>query len=191
MINTFQNFQASAGEQLHRLWGWYLALGVLMVGLGAYCIYAETAATLAAVLMLGGILIAAGLAYVVALFTLRPNFGHGLLMLLTAAFNVIVGLMLIRHPEVGALTLTMLISALLIVAGTFRFFTALWAQMPGYGWLAFSGALSAILGILLWAQWPVSAFWFIGFAIGAAFIFDGVAWCSLALKFKNVTTQHA
>lgn len=191
MIDMIQKLQASAEEELHRQWGWYLALGILMVALGGYCIYAETAATLASVIVLGGILLVAGVAYVIALFALRPNFGHGLLMLLAAVFYGIVGLMLIEHPAIGALALTMFIAALLVVAGTFRFFSALWLQLPGYGWSAFAGVLSVLLGILLWAQWPISAFWFIGFAVGVALFFDGVAWCSLALKFKSVTPQHA
>ena len=191
MINIVQTLQARAEEELHRQWGWYLALGIVTVALGGYCIYAETAATLAAVLILGGILIAGGVAYVVALFALRPNFGHGLLMLLTAALDVVVGLTLIRHPEVGALMLTLFIAAFLIVAGTFRFFSSLWLQLPGYGLAAFSGALAVLLGISLWAQWPISGFWFIGFAVGVMFIFDGLAWCSLGLKFKSVAPQHA
>ena len=191
MINIVQTLQARAEEELHRQWGWYLALGIVTVVLGGYCIYAETAATLAAVLILGGILIAGGVAYVVALFALRPNFGHGLLMLLTAALDVVVGLTLIRHPEVGALMLTLFIAAFLIVAGTFRFFSSLWLQLPGYGLAAFSGALAVLLGISLWAQWPISGFWFIGFAVGVMFIFDGLAWCSLGLKFKSVAPQHA
>ena len=191
MLGLLQQLQASVEEELHRQWGWYLALGILMVALGGYCIYAETAATLAAVLILGGILIAGGVAYVVALFAVRPNFGHGLLMLLAAALDVVVGLTLIRHPEVGALMLTLFIAAFLIVAGTFRFFSSLWLQLPGYGLAAFSGALAVLLGISLWAQWPISGFWFIGFAVGVMFIFDGLAWCSLGLKFKSVAPQRA
>ncbi|MBV8721067.1 MAG: HdeD family acid-resistance protein [Candidatus Eremiobacteraeota bacterium] len=191
MIGLLENLQASAAEELHRQWGWYLALGLLTVALGVYCIYAETAATMASVIMLGGILIAVGVFYVVALLAARPNFGHGLLMLLTAAFDVFVGLTLIRHPELGALAVTLFIAGLLIVAGAFRFFSALWLQLPQYGWAAFSGVLSVVLGILLWAQWPISAYWFIGFALGLTLVFDGAAWCSLALKFKSVTPQHA
>jgi uncharacterized membrane protein HdeD (DUF308 family) len=191
MINLLQSLQSSAEEELHRQWGWYLGLGILMVVLGGYCIYAETAATVASVLILGGILIAAGAAYVAALFALRPNFGHGLLMLLMAALYVFVGLSLIKHPELGALTLTLFIAAFLMISGTFRFFSSLWLQLPGYGWAAFSGALSVLLGILLWAQWPISGFWFIGFAVGVAFVFEGIAWSSLGLKFKSVTPQHA
>lgn len=191
MINVLQNLRANAEEELHRKWGWYLAFGILMVALGGYCIYAETAATLASVLVLGGVLIASGAAYVVALFMVRPNLGHALVMLLTAALNVIVGLMLLQHPELGALALTLFIATLLIVGGAFRLFSSLSLQLPGYGWAAFSSAFSILLGVLLWAQWPVSAFWFIGFAVGVSFLFDGFSWCSLGLKFKSVTPQHA
>jgi len=43
-----------------------------------------------------------------------------------------------------------------------------------------------ILGILLWVQWPVSALWFIGFAVGVSLIFDGAAWTSLAMRLRSV-----
>ena len=191
MIKFFQDLQASAEEEFRRQWGWYLALGVLMIALGGYCIYAETAATLASVMILGGVLIAAGATYVVALFTLRPNVGHALPMLLMAVLYGIAGLLLLTHPEVGALVLTLFIASFLIVSGTFRFFSALWFQLPGFGWAAFAGALNVILGVMLWAQWPVSAAWFIGFAVGVAFVFDGAAWCSLAMRFRSAAPLHA
>src|SRR5581483_4822925 len=104
---------------------------------------------------------------------------------LAGIFELIVGLILIEHPALGALTITLFIAVLLIVGGVFRFFSALWFRMPHYGWVAFSGVVSIVLGLLLWAQWPVSALWFIGFAVGVSLIFDGIAWASLALRLKR------
>jgi uncharacterized membrane protein HdeD (DUF308 family) len=45
--------------------------------------------------------------------------------------------------------------------------------------------LSCILGVLLWAQWPISALWFIGFIVGLNFIFTGAWLSSLAFRLKN------
>jgi len=66
----------------------------------------------------------------------------------------------------------------------FRFVSALWLRFPQYGMAAVSGVITFILGILLWAKWPSSALWFIGFAVGSNFIFVGLAWSSMALKLK-------
>lgn len=193
MINLFQSVQAAVEEDAHRRWGWYLALGILLVIVGAYCIYSQTVATLASVIALGILLVIAGIGYVVAMFSARAGAGYAFLLLLAAAFNVIVGLMLIEHPEIAALGLTLLIATLLVVGGVFRFFSAIWFHMPQYGWAAFGGILAVLLGLALWAQWPFSASWFIGFAVGLNFLFDGITWCAMALRVKSIATplQHA
>jgi uncharacterized membrane protein HdeD (DUF308 family) len=36
-------------SQAHKLWGWYVTLGIVLIVLGIYAIWAETAATLASV----------------------------------------------------------------------------------------------------------------------------------------------
>lgn len=166
-----------------RQWGWYLALGIVMILVGIYALYAEGLATLASVFAVGVALVIAGIAQIVAAFMARGA-GHVIVLLLVGFLDIIVGWALLQHPVIGALAITLLIAALLIFGGIFRFVSALWLQVPNYGWVAASGAISFILGILLWMQWPVSAFWFIGFAVGLNFIFAGIAWTSLGLRLR-------
>jgi uncharacterized membrane protein HdeD (DUF308 family) len=111
--------------------------------------------------------------------------GHIILTLLIGVLDIIVGLMLMEHPALGAVTITLFVAALLVFSGVFRFFSALWLQMPQYGWIALSGVISIILGILLWTQWPISAIWFIGYAVGLSFVFEGIAFSSLALRLRS------
>ena len=165
-------------------WGWYLALGVVLMLVGLYCIWAEGLATAASVLVLGAILFVAGISQIIGAFMTRGA-GHVILMLLVGVLDIVVGLMLIEHPAIGALTITLFIAAILVFSGIFRFFSALWLQMPQYGWIALSGVISIVLGILLWTQWPISAFWFIGFAVGLSFFFEGVAFTSLAFRLRS------
>jgi uncharacterized membrane protein HdeD (DUF308 family) len=40
----------------------------------------------------------------------------------------------------------------------------------------------------LWAQWPISAVWFPGFAVGVNFIFAGIAWAAMGLRLRGGTT---
>jgi uncharacterized membrane protein HdeD (DUF308 family) len=112
--------------------------------------------------------------------------GHVILLLLVGFLDIIVGFALLQHPAIGALAITLLLAALFLFGGIFRFVSALWLQFPSYGWVAASGVISFILGVLLWMQWPVSAFWFIGFAVGLNFIFAGIAWTALSLKLKSL-----
>lgn len=169
--------------QARKDWGWYVALGVLLILVGIYAIWAEGAATLASVFALGIVLLIAGIGQLVAAFMARGA-GHVILLLLVGVLDVIVGLMLLEHPIGGALVVTLLLAALLVFGGVFRFVSALWLQFPNYGWVALSGVLSTILGLLLWAQWPISAIWFIGFVVGLNFIFAGISWTWLGWRLK-------
>jgi uncharacterized membrane protein HdeD (DUF308 family) len=170
-------------EAAHRQWGWYLALGVVMILVGIYAIYADGLATLASVVAIGVVLLIAGVAQIISAFMARGA-GHVILLLLVGFLDLIVGFALLQHPTIGALAITLLLAAIFLFGGIFRFVSALWLQVPNYGWVAASGAITFILGLLLWMQWPVSAFWFIGFAVGLNFIFSGIAWSSMALKLK-------
>ena len=171
--------------QAHKEWGWYMALGIVLILTGVYAIYAGEAATIASVLVLGIVLLIAGVAQIVGAFMVRGA-GHVILSLLVGVLDIVVGLMLVQHPGIGALTITLLLAALLVFGGIFRFVSALWLQFPQYGWVAFSGLVSFVLGVLLWLQWPISAVWFIGFVVGLNFLFAGFAWSSLAWKLKSL-----
>jgi len=167
------------------MWGWYLALGIALILLGAYCIYAYISATFASVWAIGVVLMLSGVAQIVAAFMSRTA-GHIILLLLVGALDIFVGLALVEHPEFGALVLTLFLAVLFVFGGIYRFVASLWLQFPQYGWAAFSGLVSIALGFLLWMQWPVSALWFIGFAVGVNLIIAGIAWSALSLKLKNV-----
>ena len=175
---------AEAVGDARKHWGWYLALGVVLMLVGLYCIWAEGLATVGSVIVLGAILFVAGISQIVGALMTRGA-GHIILTLLVGVLDIIVGLMLLEHPALGALTITLFVAALLVFGGIFRFFSALWLQMPQYGWIALSGVISIILGILLWTQWPFSAFWFIGYAVGLSFFFQGIAFTSLAFRLRS------
>ncbi len=168
-----------------REWGWFLALGLALIACGAVAILYQGASTIAATGAIGAILIFAGVFQLLLVFQARGA-GHVILYLLMGVLDIVVGLAVIEHPGAGALLLTLVVAIYLVVGGIFRAIFALWMQFPQYGWAAFSGVLAAVLGVLLWVQWPTSATWFIGFAVGVNFIFMGVGYCAFALRLRNV-----
>ena len=176
---------ATSVERAHRYWGWYLAAGIALIVLGAIAIGSETLATLASVVALGSVLFVTGIVQLVTAFAARGA-GHVILWLLTGILDAIIGVILIQHPGIGALSLTLIVAALLMFGGVYRFITALWLQFPNYGWIAASALLSFVLGILLWTEWPISALWFLGFAVGCSLIFNGFSCSALALKLKSL-----
>lgn len=180
----FAHNLASETEALHREWGWMLAIGILEIIVGVYALTSQITATLASVVALGVVLLVVGIAEIVGAFRAHGA-GHVILFLLGGLLNIVVGLALVTHPVVGALVVTLLVAAMLVVAGIFRFWGALALQFPHYGWAALSGVLSFILGVLLWAQWPSTATWFIGFIVGLNFIFTGIWLASIALAARR------
>lgn len=172
-------------DTIRKEWGWFLVLGLSLIVLGVFAIVYEEIATLASISALGILLVLAGAMQLAAAFGARGA-GHVVLYLLFGLLEMLVGFVLIGHPIGGALLVTLTLSVYLIFSGTCRFVYALWSQLPNYGWAAFAGLVSALLGVLLWMQWPSSAVWFLGFAVGVNFIFAGTSWTALALKLRNV-----
>lgn len=169
----------------HKDWGWFLALGIALIVLGAAAIVYETYSTIASVIALGVFIFLGGVMQLFAAFQTRGA-GHVILYLLVGVLELVVGFILWDEPAAGALAVTLVLAVYFMFSGIFRLIYSLWMQFPHYGWAAFSGLITFVLGILLWAQWPTSAFWFLGFAVGVNFILFGISWCALALNLKSI-----
>ncbi len=164
-------------------WGWFLALGIGLIVLGVVSVVYESSATLASVITLGVIIMVAGILQIAGAFQARGA-GHVILYLLAGVLDLVVGFVLVYYPGAGALAVTLVLAVYLLFGGIFRTIYALWAQFPQYGWAVFASLVTAALGFLLLAQWPTSAFWFLGFAVGVNLILLGVSWSALAFKLK-------
>jgi len=177
-----------SAPDIQKNWGWYLAVGIAMIALGIYAIYAEHSATTVSIVLLGVILALAGASEIVLAFMMR-NAGHMFLMLLVGVLYVVAGVMLCQHPEAGAQAVTLLLGVMFVFDGIYRLVAALWLQFPQWGWYAVGGVVSVVLGVMLWMQYPNSAAWFIGFAVGVNLVFAGTAWCAFAIRVKNGPLQ--
>ena len=175
-------------EEIRRSWGWFLALGILLTILGMACIAFDVAATFTTVLIFGWMLLIGGVFALVQAFTVGTWSGF-FLYLLSALFRGVTGYMLIRYPIVGAETLTLVLASFFIVSGLFRAIGFSMAKFPRWGWAVFSGIVTAVLGVMLLVQIPVSGIWFIGFAVGVDLIVDGVAVTSFASAIHHLPKE--
>jgi uncharacterized membrane protein HdeD (DUF308 family) len=176
---------AAGLEEIHDSWGWFVALGISLIVLGAVCILSEVTTTLVTVLVFGWLLLVGGVFALIQAFRTRSWSGF-LLCLLSALLRGFTGYLLIRYPISGALSLTLLLASFFIVGGTFRAVGAGALQFPRWGWAVFSGIVSVALGVMLLMQLPTSSLWFIGFAIGIDFIFDGTSFIALGTALRGV-----
>ena len=164
-------------------WGWVLAVGIVLIALGAAAIVFESKATVASVVALGAIICIGGIFQLIAAFEARGA-GHVILYLLMGVLELVVGFVLIEDPGAGAVSLTLVLAVYFMFGGIYRAIFALWMQFPGYGWYVLSGIVSVALGVMLLAQMPSASTWFLGFAVGVNFIIYGIAWSAFAFKLK-------
>jgi uncharacterized membrane protein HdeD (DUF308 family) len=160
---------------------WFLCLGVALIVLGTIAIGSSELMTMVSVIFLGWLLIFAGLFEVVHGFARRAWSGF-FINLMGGLLYAVTGLLMVSHPGIAAVTLTLMIAMALIVAGTFRIFVALTTQIHHRAWLVLNGAISLFLGFAIMSSWPVSGLWVIGLFIGIDMIFDGWTEVMLALS---------
>lgn len=171
-------------EVLSKNWGWLLGLGILMIILGMVAIAMPKPATLAVQVALGWILVIGGIAEGIHAFMAQGWRGF-LLELLSAILYLVVGVLLLVNPVAGALALTVVLAVFLIVEGIFKIIMAMRVRdHRGWGWLLASGILSAILGFMIWAEWPASGLWVIGLLVGIQLLFTGWSLVMLALAAR-------
>lgn len=166
--------------ELRRDWGWFLALGILLIIVGLIAIGSAFIATFVSVVFLGWLLIIGGVMQLFSAFKMRAR-QHLFLQLLFGILALVVGILLIANPMSGALTVTLVLAIYFIVSGAFRIGATLGVRYPHWGWYLFSGIVTFVLGVILWWRLPVVGLWFLGFAVGLDMIFHGWSWVALSL----------
>jgi membrane protein HdeD len=152
--------------------GWDIVLGVLSVIAGIIALGHVALASAISVLFLGWTILFGGVALAVGALVGWKDPGRRWDLAL-GALLFLVGLGFVRNPGVGLLTLTLLAGSLLLVGGIVRLVAAFQPGAPR-ALLLLSGAVTLLLGFMVFAQWPVSALWFLGTILGIELILEGI-----------------
>ncbi len=169
-------------------WWMILLLGIAMVILGLVAIFTPLAMAVAISKLVGVVLLLAGIFQAVHAIRQHDAAGKVVLGLVVAAFYFIAGLILLAYPFAAVLTFTLFLAGFFVVAGVFKIIEAFEIRgMTGWGWVLASGILSFILGVLIWARWPSSAFWAIGLLVGIDLLFMGWAMIALSLSLHALS----
>ena len=172
-------------QELRREWGWFMALGILLIVIGVLAIGSAFIATLVSVLFLGWLLIIGGILQLFSAFRMRAH-RHLFLELLFGLLALVVGIMLIARPAAGAVTVTLLLSIYFIVSGAFHIGASLGVRYANWGWRLLSGIVTFVLGVILWWRLPLIAYWFLGFAVGLDMLLHGWSWVMLSFMARKV-----
>ena len=169
---------------------WFLVIGIALVILGMIAIGYAVEMTIVSVVFLGWLLIIGGIFEVIHGFSRRQWSGF-FINLLGGVLYAVAGVVMIANPALAAVSLTLLIAIILIVAGVFRLIVAFSRPLHHRGWLILNGVISIVLGIMIWRSWPVSGLWVIGMFVGIDMIFDGWTEIMLALSARNLPASSA
>jgi uncharacterized membrane protein HdeD (DUF308 family) len=155
--------------------GWSLFTGFLTAAIGgAMIIYPMVTATVST-LFFGWALIVAGAAQAIFAFT-SETAGNFFLKLLLGILYGIAGIALVAFLPAGVLTLTAAIGIMLIAQAIIEMVLAFSLPVAeGRGSFVASSIASALLGILILAEWPSSAVWAIGTLVGVAVLINGIS----------------
>ena len=174
-------------------WRLFLFQGVVMIILGGLAVAEPFVATIAVDIYVGWLFLISGIVGLIAMFSARdvPAF---LWTLLTAALSLAVGVMLIWKPIEGAVSLTIVLTALFIAEGIFQIVASFTYRdvVPGsWGWMLASGIADLILAAIIIFSWPVSAGWFPGLLVGVNLLTSGIAVVVVAIEGRNVVRSLA
>ncbi|TLU64589.1 HdeD family acid-resistance protein [Thalassotalea litorea] len=161
-----------------------MAFGILIVILGILAMVAPMIAGMSIAVMVGLILLFAGIVQIV--FALKAqSFGSGLLKFLFGGISVLGGLFMMIMPAMGLITLTIVLLVYFIIEGIFTIIIAFqYKPQQGWGWMLFSGVVTLVLAWMIWKSWPVSGAWAVGILVGVRLLFSGfsIIFTSMATK---------
>lgn len=177
-------------EEVKSSWGWFLALGIILILLGTVAIGRACLFTEVSVFFFGWLMIGAGAVQAIHAFWRERGWGGFFIDLLMGVLYVVVGFMVVANPGATAVALTLLIAMFLIFEGIFRMVAAVSVRYPNWGWMLLCGGVSLLLGILIWRQWPLSGIWVIGLFVGIQMILNGWSLVMLGLAAKSLPVEQ-
>ena len=165
--------------------GWIVALGVVYLLTGFIALGSVVMATVASVLVVGVMMIIAGVAEVFSAFQIK-SWGKFLLWVLLGVLYIIAGFVTFENPLLAAALLTLILGASLVVSGVMRTILAFsMKRETPWIWVLLSGVITLLLGLLILAHWPVSGLYILGLFLGIDLIMAGAAWIALGFGLRH------
>ncbi|HXZ22473.1 MAG TPA: HdeD family acid-resistance protein [Pseudolabrys sp.] len=182
-----QGIQRAAATIMHEHWVLFLIEGIVLLILGAIAVVVPPIATLAVTFLFGWLILISGVVGLVTTFWMRhaPGFWWSLL---SAVLGIVVGVMLLASPVIGALSLTFVLISFFLIEGAVTIMFALdhRRELSGqWGWMLFSGIIDLVLAAMILAGLPSTAAWAIGLLVGINMIFGGAALIAMALHARK------
>ena len=174
----------SSSEPLRAKSGWIIALGVVYLVAGIVALSSVAFATAITVLLVGVMMIVAGVAEVLNAFQFK-SWGKFLLWVLLGALYVVAGILTFENPLLTAKLLTLMLGAFLVASGIAKIVLAFSMEAGSSSVVVvLAGVVTLLVGFVIMAQWPVGSLYILGIFLAVDLIFTGVGWISVGLGLK-------
>ena len=181
-IQPARDMAAGLRRSIHAHWRAFMAEGVLLVVLGFAAIALPLFAGLTTAILLGWVLLVAGLVGLVATMRTRGA-GAFTWSLLSACVALAAGVVLLINPLVGLVTLTYVLIAYFVADGVFSVARALSHRRELAGrweWMLVSGLVDFVLAAVIISGLPGSFLWVVGMLVGIDLVIGGVSLIGMA-----------
>ena len=163
-----------------------ILFGVILFAGGVLAVANPLAASLAVSTLVGVLLLVSGAAQLWVAFA-DAKVPHRIWTAISALIALVAGVSLLANPLQGLISLTLLIGALFLVGGGIRLAMAFRQRDTLVFWaLLLSGAASAVIGILVFANLFAAATSLLGLLLGIQLLADGIALISLGLIARRL-----
>lgn len=191
--SDINRLRGAVARSLHAHWQLFMAEGVLLLVLGVAAIVLPLVATVAVAFIIGWLLLMSGIVGLIATFRMRhaPGFWWSLV---SAILAIAAGVVLLRWPLSGALSLTVILTIFFVIEGVASIFYALEhkRELSGrWGMMLASGVLDLVLASIIFLGLPGTATWAIGLLLGINLVFGGSAIISMALVARGNAPRAA
>jgi len=167
-------------------WGWFVALGVVLLLLGVLALGDVAAVTLISTMFIGAMLLVGGVFQALHAFMVKTWSGF-LMNILGGIAYAVGGLLIMDEPVQGAVAITLFLIAALLIGGVLRIVVAVrHREMDGWRLMVLSGLISIVIGVLLYASMPWSGLWVLGTLIGVELVVQGMTWMMFGMALRRM-----
>jgi uncharacterized membrane protein HdeD (DUF308 family) len=150
--------------------------GILMLICGFLAITIPLASGIGVAIVIGWLLLISGVWHLLFGFRSGSGIGGFLWQLLLAIVYGAAGLMITLYPVAGLAWLTLVLATFLLIEAALEFVLYFnIRRRVNASWVLVDAIITLVLGILIWAHWPVSSGWAIGTLVGVSLIFSGIS----------------
>ena len=174
---------------LKRASGMSLVLSILLIVFGVVAIALPMVSSIGVALVIGWMVIFAGIAQLVHAFQ-STGVGPIVWKVLVALIYLVAGFSLIARPAAGVAGLTLVLGIFLFAEGIADVVAYFATRKSGNSpWMLLDGIITLVLGFLIWNRWPSSSLWVIGTFVGISMVMTGMTRLMMALAVRKLASH--